>query len=150
MLTLWDPFRDLDTLRREVDRVFDTVRTPGRRNAFLPGRNPRNYPLVNFAEDADAIHVEALAPGIDPDSIQINVLRNQLTISGEKVAATSDVKRENFHRVERASGRFVRTFTLPSEVDADKVVAEYQAGILRLTLPKVETAKPRRITVNVA
>ena len=78
------------------------------------------------------------------------VLRNQLTISGEKPAESGEVKAENFHRSERASGRFVRTFTLPTEVDDKKVSAEYRSGILTITLPKAEAAKPKKITVSVA
>lgn len=150
MLTFWEPFREFDVLRREIDRAFETVRGRGRRNAFLPGSNPRSYPLVNLSEDGDAVHVEALAPGIDPEKLQINVLRNQLTISGEKVANDESVDRESYHRSERSSGRFTRSFTLPAQVDPDRVTAEYQAGILRLTLPKAEEAKPRQIAVKVA
>lgn len=150
MLTFWEPLRELDSLRRDFDRAFENVLTQGRRNSFLPGRHPRSYPLVNISEDNDAIHVEALAPGIDPDQLQINVVRNQLTISGEKVATNGQVSAENHHRTERAGGRFTRSFTLPSEVDPDNVTAEYRAGILRLALPKTEAAKPRRIEVSVA
>lgn len=151
MLTFWEPLRELDSLRREFDRAFENVLTRGRgANSFLPGRHPRSYPLVNIAEDNETLHIDALAPGIDPDKLQINVVRNQLTISGEKVPTNGQVSAESHHRSERASGRFTRSFTLPSEVDADNVTAEYRAGILRLTLPKTEAAKPRRIDVRVA
>ncbi|HNM45434.1 MAG TPA: Hsp20/alpha crystallin family protein [Candidatus Sumerlaeota bacterium] len=152
MLRFFDTNQDFQSLRRDIDRAFDAFRTNGAafRQAFLPGRNPRNYPHVNIAEDADTIHVEALAPGLNPDSIQITVLRNQLTIAGEKPAEASDVKAEQFHRCERAGGRFVRTFTLPAEVNDAKVAAEYRSGILTITLPKAETAKPKKINVAVA
>lgn len=150
MLTFWEPFREFDILRREIDRAFDTARGRSRRNAFLPGSNPRSYPLINVAEDGDAVYVEALAPGIDPEKLEINVLRNQLTISGEKVVANGSVGKENYHRSERAGGRFTRGMTLPAQVDADRVSADYEAGILRLTLPKAEEAKPRKIAVSVA
>ena len=152
MLRFFDTNQDFQSLRRDVDRAFDAFRTNGAafRQAFLPGRNPRNYPHVNIAEDADTIHVEALAPGLNPDTIQITVLRNQLTIAGEKPGEASDVKAEQFHRSERADGRFVRTFTLPAEVNDAKVAAEYRSGILTITLPKAETAKPKKINVAVA
>ncbi|MCC6548103.1 Hsp20/alpha crystallin family protein [Candidatus Sumerlaeota bacterium] len=152
MLRLFDPSQDFTALRRDIDRAFDAFRGSGcaPRQAFLPGRNPRNYPHVNIAEDADNIHVEALAPGLNPESLQITVLRNQLTISGEKPAEASAVKAEQFHRSERANGRFLRTFTLPAEVDDAKVSAAYRGGILTITLPKVETAKPKNIKVAVA
>ena len=159
MLHFANPFRqlqgvrELDDLRREVDRAFSQFRpaaaAAAAANVFLPGRGPRHYPLVNLAEDAEAIHLEALAPGIDPESIQISVLRNQLTISGEKPAPVEGAKAEDFHRNERAGGKFVRTITLPSEVDDSRVTAEYVAGILRIHLPKAEAAKPRRVQVNI-
>ena len=151
MLRFFDPVEEFGSLRREIDRAFDAFRQGSPlRQAFLPGRSPRNYPHVNIAEDGDNIFIEALAPGLDPDSLQITVLRNQLTISGEKPAESVDVKPESFHRSERASGRFVRTFTLPTEVDDKKVSAEYRSGILTITLPKAEAAKPKKITVSVA
>lgn len=144
-------FNEIDALRREVEKAFEVFRAPGGgRASFLPARSPRNYPLVNVAEDENAIVVEALAPGLDASRIQIQVLRNQLTVSGEKTATTTDVKGEDYHRSERATGRFVRTFTLPAEVDETKVAAEYANGILTITLPKAESAKPRQITVTVA
>jgi HSP20 family protein len=148
MLTI-DPFRDFDLLRREVDRAFEAI-SGTRRNAFLPGRASRVYPLVNVREDADTVLVEALAPGLDPETIEVSVMRNQLTISGEKAATNNGVAPEAFHRSERAVGRFVRTLTLPAEIDEAKVTAEYRQGVLLLTLPKAEHAKPRRITVAVS
>jgi len=148
----WDPFRELDALRREVERAFEDFgawRRPYSRTSFLPGISARNYPLINIAEDKDNVYVEALAPGLNPDSIEVSVLRDTLRIAGEKAAITSDIKPEAFHRKERGAGRFVRTVTLPVEVDGDKVKAEYKNGLLLLTLPKHEAAKPKQITVSV-
>jgi HSP20 family protein len=105
---------------------------------------------VNVAEDAENVYLEALAPGLDAEKLDISVVRNQITISGEKAPVTENVAQEKVHRAERASGRFVRTFTLPSEIDDAKVSAEYKAGILRVTLPKSEAAKPKKIAVSVA
>jgi HSP20 family protein len=147
----FDPFNDLHALRREIDRAFDAVRSGSAlRNAFTPARNPRLYPAVNVAEDAEKVYVEALAPGLDPSSIQITVLRNQLTLAGEKAPLAGEIARESWHRQERGTGKFLRTLTLPSEVDDTNVSAEYVAGILRITLPKAEAARPRRITVSVS
>lgn len=148
----WDPFEDMDTLRREVDRAFEDfgLRTePLSRVAFLPGRGPRRYPLINLHEDKDNLYVEALAPGIDTNSLNLTVVRNKLTISGEKWHAPEDVKPEAFHRSERAAGKFVRTIELPVEVDEGNVNAEYQEGLLVVTLPKAEKAKPKQISVKV-
>lgn len=151
MLRFFDPAVEFNALRREIDRAFDSFRESGvPRQAFLPGRSPRNYPYINISEDGDNLHVEALAPGLNPESLQITVLRNQVTISGEKPAVNGGVKAEDFHRSERASGHFVRNFTLPTEVDDKRVSAEYRSGILTITLPKAEAAKPKKIAVTVS
>jgi len=146
----WDPFRDLDVVRREIERVFQDVgagRWP--RVAFLPGRAARGYPLVNVTEDEGAVHLEALAPGLAPESISVSALGDQLTISGEKKPTNGGIKPEDFHRNERAAGRFTRTITLPSAVDQNQGQAEYSDGILTITLPKAEQAKPKQIKVSV-
>jgi HSP20 family protein len=149
----WDPFAGMEALRREIDRAFDNVgrRTgPLPRAAFLPGRAARQYPLVNLHEDKDSLYVEALAPGADPNSLNLSVVRNTLTISGEKRRTPSEVRSEAFHRNERAAGRFVRTIELPVEVDEERVGADYRNGLLLITLPKAERAKPKQINVQVA
>lgn len=149
-MRFFDPTTDFLSLRREIDRAFEAFRgNGGTRNLFLPGRSPRSYPLVNIAEDADHVYAEALAPGLDPDKIEITVVGNQLTITGEKTPP-ADVKPESYHRNERAAGRFVRTFTLPTEVKSESVEASYKAGVLTISLPKAEAAKPRKIAVAVA
>ncbi len=151
-LRLWDPFRELDALRREVDRAFEDYgawKWPFSRTAFVPWVSARTYPLLNVGEDKDNLYVEALAPGLDPDSIEISVLRDTLRIAGQKAPLNPDIKPEAFHRSERGAGKFVRTLTLPVEVDSEKVSAQYKNGLLLLTLPKHERAKPKQITVAV-
>lgn len=148
-----NPLRELEALRREIDRAFsdagyDRAAHPYSRVSFLPGRSARAYPLLNLSEDKDNLHVEGLAPGVNPATIEVTVVRDQLTVSGEKSALNGDIKPEAIHRNERAAGKFVRTVTLPCEVDEGRVRAEYKNGLLAITLPKAETAKPRKITVN--
>jgi HSP20 family protein len=145
-----DTFQDLMNMRRQFDRLFNNV-NPGEnfRNAFLPARSPRHFPLVNVAEDADHIYVEALAPGLNPDTLQISILRNQITISGEKPTSVDNIQREAYHRMERATGKFTRSFTLPTEVNPDQVEAQYRNGMLQIALSKAEAAKPRQIKVAV-
>jgi HSP20 family protein len=148
----WDPFDELESLRREVDRAFETFvsgAAPFARVAFLPGRGPRRYPLVNLHEDKEHLYVEALSPGVEPDSFNVTVVHNSLTISGEKRHAPHDAKSEAFHRSERAGGKFVRTIELPVEVDETNVKADYRNGILSVALPKTEKSKPKQITVRV-
>ena len=149
----WSPWQTLEALRREIDRVFDengSRSEPFFRTAFLPGRAARRYPLINLYEDKEAVYVEALAPGVDPSTLNLNVQGNTLSISGEKWRVAGDVKPEAFHRSERATGKFVRHIQLPVEVDEHKVQADYQHGLLNVTLPKAEKAKPKQIAVQVS
>jgi len=146
----FDPFKEFEVLRREVDRAFrtfDPTTARGRINGFT-GRSA--YPLVNITEDAERISVEALVPGVNPDSFEIRVLRNQLTISGERPAPADRAETDLVHRQERAFGKFSRTFKLPTAVDDAKVTADYRNGILMITMPKAEEAKPRKIAITTA
>jgi HSP20 family protein len=142
-------FLELDMLRREMERIFGSAPSGWPRVAFLPGRAARAYPLINMSEDKDNFYVEALAPGIDPQTLEVTVVRSTLTLSGEKVAP-GGVAAEAFHRSERSAGRFVRTIDTPSEVDSGKVQAQYADGLLTVTLPKHEAAKPKQIQVAVS
>jgi HSP20 family protein len=142
----------MDLLRRELDRVFDSY-SGGRSSApfhsvFLPGRSARSYPLVNMYEDEDAVYLEALAPGLDADSLDVSIHNKTLTISGEKPAA-EDVEADAYHRNERSAGRFVRTVTVDTPVAPEHVSADYEDGILTVSMPKSEEAKPKQISVNV-
>jgi HSP20 family protein len=147
-----NPWQTLEALRRELDRAFDGTSTrnePFFRTAFLPGRAARHYPLINLYEDKDAVYLEALAPGVDPATLNLSVVGNTLSITGEKRRVAGDVKPEAFHRSERATGKFVRHLQLPVEVDESKVRADYKDGLLIITLPKAERAKPKQIAVQV-
>jgi HSP20 family protein len=145
-----NPFRELDLLRREVDRLFEGFASPLNRAAFLPGRAARSYPLINLYETGDEVLVEALAPGIDPKSLEITLQENTLLIGGEKPRPATDIAQEARHRSERAAGRFVRQVKLPAAVDQDKVTADYRNGILTVRFQKTEAARPRRIAINAA
>jgi HSP20 family protein len=150
----WDPFDGMDALRREIDQAFERAGpqfSPGFRTAFLPGRGAREYPLINVYEDQNNVYLEALAPGADPGSFNISIVRDTLTLSGEKPRAPGDAKPEAFHREERAAGKFVRSIDLPVEVDDNNnPKAEYKNGLLLLSLPKSEKSKPKQINVQVA
>ena len=148
-------FDELNRMRKEMDRVLGAERSPRwgfpfSRVSFLPGRAARSYPLMNISEDADNIFVDALAPGIDPDSLDISMAGDQLTVSGEKTALPEGIAAEMIHRNERASGRFLRSVTLTSDVENDKISASYKDGLLQIILPKAEQAKPRKIQVSVS
>lgn len=149
-MAVWDPLRELERLRSEMDRIFQSV-SPARTWSlgFLPGAAARQYPRVNVGQFGDGFFVEALAPGVEPGTLEVSVKDNVLTIAGDK-PAPADARPEAFHRSERSAGRFLRTVELPAEVDATKVSAAYTDGILRVTLPKAEAAKPKRIEISVA
>ncbi|MEW6379112.1 MAG: Hsp20/alpha crystallin family protein [bacterium] len=151
-MAYWDPFREIEALRKEMERVFNAAsgRTfPFSRVSFLPGHAARQYPLINISEDKDNYYVEALAPGIDPNNLNLSMAHNTLSISGEKLRAGAEVKADAYHRNERAIGSFVRTVELPGEIDEAKVKADYKNGLLLVTMPKHEKAKPKQIAINI-
>src|SRR5690242_9753591 len=148
-----DRFGGMAMIGREVDKPvegFGGRREPSRRGAFLPLRSSRRSPLVNLFEEKDKLYLEPLTHGIDPESLNVDIMHNRLTLSGEKIRITPDVKPEAFHRSERASGKFVRTVELPVEVDEQGIRAEYKNGVLLVSLPKAEKAKPKQISVKLA
>ena len=152
-MPVWNTFGGLDELRREIDRTFESFWSDRRpqswRVAFLPGRAARQYPLVNLSEDEGHLYIEALAPGVDAKTLDLSVVQGTLTIKGEK-PGLAQVSAEAYHRNERAAGRFVRSIELPVGVDAARVHADYRNGLLLVTLPKSEAAKPKQIPISVA
>lgn len=154
----WNPWREMDALRREVERAFDgfgCVRpNPLVGGPALAEQFARSYPYINLSEDKDHVYIEALAPGVDPESLEISIgpargLRDTLRIAGEKQAIKMEVNPEAYHRNERQAGKFIRTITLPVEVDGEKVTAGYENGLLTIKLAKAEAAKRRQIAVKV-
>lgn len=105
-------------------------------------------PRVNVEENDDTFELTAEVPGMKKDEINIDIKDHTLTIRGER-KLDEEKKDKNYHVCERCYGEFTRTFTLPDNVDADKIEAQYDAGILRLTIPKKEEAKPKEIQVKV-
>lgn len=150
MYANWNPFGELDLLRQGIDDLFANIWPTGygRRSVFLPGQSARGYPLLNIATRDDKVVVNAFAPGLDPKTLEVSVERNVLTIAGEK-KPLAGVKPEQYHRNERATGKFIRKLHLDMEVDEDKVQANYENGILAVELPKSEAALPRKIDVQV-
>ena len=153
--TTWNPFHEFEALRRELERAFESFGIDLRAGPlfkpwFLPGAASRAYPLLNMSEDKDHVYVEALAPGLNTESLEVTVIGDMLRIAGEKEAISTDIKPEAYHRNERSAGTFVRTLTLPVEVDADKATADHKNGLLLITLPKAEAAKSKQISVKVS
>jgi HSP20 family protein len=149
-LTRWEPFRELADMRRNMDRVMERfIEEP----LFASGptwtqRNGGAWSLaLDVSEDADNYVVKASVPGINPDEIEITLTDNVLTIKGESKEETES-KETNWHLRERRYGSFVRSVALPAPVDADKVEATNEHGVLTLRLPKAEAVKPKKITVK--
>ncbi len=105
-------------------------------------------PACDIYETAKEIVVKAELPGLKKEEVLVSIENNVLMIRGER-KFEDEVKRENFHRVERTYGEFIRSFTLPTFIDANKILAEFKDGLLVVTLPKREEAKPKQIEVKV-
>ena len=145
----WEPFRDLVSLQDRMNRLFDeSFRGVGRAGAEEDWALGAWAPAVDIYEQDGNIVLKAELPGIDPKDVDVRVENNVLTLRGER-KFDDEVKKENYHRVERAYGAFSRSFTLPTVVDTEKIKAEFKDGVLRVTLPKKEEAKPKQISINV-
>ena len=142
----WDPFRELGQLQDRMNRLFQESwgGTRGEDNLVSTGF----VPPVDIYEDEHDIRVKLEVPGIDQNDIDIRVENNTLMVKGER-KFEKDEKEENFHRIERRYGSFVRAFTLPNTVEAEGVQANYHNGVLYITLPKKAEAKPKQIKVSV-
>lgn len=125
----------------DLDRVFDAALGAA---PSMSGWTP----AVDVSESTDAYTVTAELPGLDPKEVEITVENGVMSISGEKQDAFENTETSGRHVVERRYGRFQRNFSLPRSVDADKVEAHFENGLLTVTLPKAEKAKPRRIKIG--
>jgi len=144
-LTGWPAFGRLTDLRDEIDRLFESPLTEMARSARLfSGWNP----ALDLYEDKDSLVVKVELPGMKREDIDVSLHEGSLSISGERKSEEKH-QEADVYRTERFFGRFQRTVTLPAPVAADKVKAAYKDGILTITLPKTEEAKPKRIDVNV-
>jgi HSP20 family protein len=140
----YDPFRDLRTLQDEMNRLFSGTFSRGSQDEVLRGAWS---PSVDIFENKNEIVLEAELPGMSAEDVNISIENNVLTLHGERKFEKKD-EGDNFHRVERSYGSFTRSFTLPPTVSSENANAEFNNGVLRLTLAKREEAKPRRIEIN--
>jgi len=145
-VTPWKPFRELERMRREMDRIWDS----------LVEEKPRKtrkavtewLPSVDVSETENNLVVEAEVPGIDPKDIDISLTDGRLIIRGEKKQAKEE-KEADYHLVERSYGSLARMVELPAQVQSEKIEASYKDGILKITLPKSEEAKKKVIKIKV-
>jgi HSP20 family protein len=147
VLTRWDPFREFVTLQSRMNRLFsDSVGNEGRSEEALT--TSTFAPPVDVYEDEHSTTLKIEVPGIEEKDIDVRIENNTLTVHGVRNFEKEE-KEENYRRVERQYGSFTRTFTLPQTVDQETVQANYDKGVLKITLAKKAEAKPKQIKVNV-
>ncbi len=140
----WDPFRDLITLREKMNRLFEEAFTSRGEEKDLVASTWS--PSVDIYETENALVLAAEVPGIDEKDIEIKIEDNTLSLKGER-KFEKETKEENYHRIERAYGSFYRSFTLPHYIDQDKIKAEHENGVLKITMPKKPELKPRKVKI---
>ncbi len=143
----WDPFKEMSTLQDRMNRAFGDLWGRTRR-ADEDSLSGSWMPAVDVRETKDALEITAELPGIEPKNVEVSVENGVLTLKGAREFEKA-ADGETYHRVERAYGSFERSFSLPTNVDPEKVKASYRHGVLHLTLPKREEAKPRSVTIKV-
>ena len=133
MLTRWDPFAELSRLQNDMNRA-STYRE-------------RFEPAVDIREEDEAIVIEAEVPGLKADNLKVHVDDNVLTLEGER-RFEKEEKKERYHRIERSYGKFVRSFSLPKNVDGEHIDAKLDDGLLTVRLPKRAAPEKRRIQIE--
>lgn len=128
---------ELDAMTEGFERMFGLRAAPGGTRGFLPP--------VNIWEDEQSVVIELDVPGCDPENLSAEAVEGQLVVTGERTFTNGAQRR---YRTERWQGRFVRSFTLPQNVDGDSIKADYADGVLTIRLPKPEEAKPKRISIG--
>ena len=143
----WDPFKEMSGLQDRMNRLFDDVWGRGRRSEeeFISGGW---VPPVDVRETKDSLEIAAELPGIDPKNVEVAVESGILSLRGTRTFEKA-AEGETYHRVERAYGAFERSFTLPGNVDAERIQATYRNGVLHLSVPKREEAKPKAISIKI-
>jgi HSP20 family protein len=139
-----DPFRELFELQRGINELFDEGYGVPRESVALKAWTP----AVDVYEDENAFVIKVELPEVSRDDVKVSVNENTLSVSGERRVENED-RRDNYHRVERSYGQFFRSFTLPPNVNTEAIGAQFKDGVLRLSLPKREEAKPKQIEVKV-
>ena len=141
-----NPWREMPTLPNRVNRFCDDP-------FFRTGRMDEDAnlglwnPAVDLYEKDDHFVIKAELPGVDKNDIKVDLKDRVLTLSGER-AYDNEVKEENYYRKERSYGKFQRVFTLPADVDSDKITAEFKEGVLRVEVPKPEEKKAKQVTIH--
>ncbi len=145
VITRWDPFREFSTLQGRLNHLFQQSFADGREESLTTSTFA---PPVDVYEDEHNVTLKIEVPGIEEKDLDIRVENNTLTVHGERKFEKEE-KEENYRRVERQYGSFTRNFTLPTTVDSENIAANYDKGVLKITVAKKAEAKPKQIKVNV-
>jgi HSP20 family protein len=145
-LTRWDPARELLSIADEMNRIVrDVFDSETRETSFFKGTWS---PVVDISEDKDNFYLHVELPGMKREDVKVSYEDGLLTITGEKKSEKEE-KDVNYHRVERRFGKFERSFRMPSHIVSDRIDAHFENGVLTITLPKAEEAKPKEIEVRI-
>lgn len=137
-----NPFSDVEGMRRHMERLYESLNDPSSSRV-----DAGVFPAVNITEDADAYYLSAELPGLKPADLELNVTANQVSLAGER-KILEEAADARYHRREREAGRFSRAVALPGDIDPENVKAKMTDGVLTVTVPKAEMAKPRQIAVE--
>jgi len=143
-LVRWDPLQELFAMSNRLNRTVNDPYTPRTEDSFGAWAPP-----VDILERQDHLVIRAEVPGVHKEDMDVRIENGVLTLHGER-KEEKEVKEENAHLMERVYGSFTRSFSLPTTVDATKVTATYKDGVLEVTVPKVETAKPKKVEIKAA
>lgn len=144
-LIRWDPSREIESLQQEMNRLFGTFFDIDAHRTSAPRRWA---PPIDLVETDEHFVLRADLPGVSAEDVKVELDDDVLTVSGERESKV-EAQSEGVHRIERAAGRFSRSLTLPAGVDADKIEASFDRGVLEVRVPKPETAAPRRVEIKV-
>ncbi len=151
-LIRWEPVRELNTIQHEMNRLFNTLfdsPTTTRDGGSGNGWTPRRWiPAMDLVDGGQEFVLRADLPGVTEDDVKIELEENVLTISGER-KSERDERKEGYYRVERSSGSFSRSLTLPEGVDAEAIAASFENGVLEVRIPKPESPSPRKVAITV-
>jgi HSP20 family protein len=146
-LIRWEPVRELNTIQNEMNRLFNTFFESPSSQGGSPAQSRRWLPAMDLVERGDEFVLRADLPGVPENEVNIELEDNVLTISGERKSEHEE-RTDGYYRLERASGSFSRSLTLPDGVDPEKVQASFDNGVLEVRIPKPEQRKPRKVTIS--
>lgn len=145
-LVRWNPWGEMEVLEGRFNRFFNEAFFPAAR--LDDDSNHFNWnPRVDIYDNDNAIVIKAELPGVDKKDIEVDLKDHVLTLKGER-SYENEVKEENYYRKERAFGKFHRAFSLPADLDPDKIKADFKDGVLKIDIPKPEEKKPKKISVH--